>query len=80
MNVSDFITKLGEVILNPLIRLMFVVALVIFLWGVFQYIRNGDSPEDRKKGTQHIVWGIVGLFIMVSVVTILEIMRKTFGI
>jgi len=80
MNVSDFITKLVEVIVNPLIKLSFAVALVIFLWGVFGYIKNADSPEDRKKGTEHIIWGLVGLFIMTSVFTILQIALNTFGI
>jgi len=59
---------------------MFALALVLFLWGVFEYIKNADSPEDRQKGTQHIIWGLVGLFIMVSVWTILEIALNTFGI
>ena len=80
MTVSEFLTKLGEVILNPLISLMFAVALVVFLWGVFQYIKNADSPEDRKKGARHIIGGIIGLFIMISVYTILEILKNTFNI
>lgn len=80
MTVSVFISKLAEVILNPLIRLMFAVAIVVFLWGVFGYIKNADSPEERKKGTQHIIWGLVGLFIMVAVITILDIALNTFGI
>jgi len=80
MTVSDFIKILVDVIVNPLIRLSFAVALVVFLWGVFGYIKNADSPEDRKKGTQHIIWGLVGLFIMTSVFTILEIALNTFGI
>jgi len=80
MTVSDFIKILVDVIVNPLIRLSFAVALVVFLWGVFGYIKNADSPEDRKKGTQHIIWGLVGLFIMTSVFTILEIGLNTFGI
>jgi FtsH-binding integral membrane protein len=80
MTVSDFIKILVDVIVNPLIRLSFAVALVVFLWGVFGYIKNADSSEDRKKGTQHIIWGLVGLFIMTSVFTILEIALNTFGI
>jgi hypothetical protein len=78
--VSDFVSKLAEVIVNPLIRLSFAVALAVFLWGVFGYIKNSDSSEGRKKGAQHIVWGLVGLFIMTSVFAILEIALSTFNI
>ena len=78
--MTQFITTLSDVIINPLIRLMFAAALVYFLWGVFQYVRNADSSEDRKTGGRHIIWGLVGLFIMVSVIAILEIATDTFGI
>ena len=78
--MDQFINTLTTVIVNPIIRLMFALALVVFLWGVFEYIKNAGSPEDRKKGTQHIIWGLVGLFIMVSVWAILEIALNTFGI
>ncbi|MFW5871702.1 MAG: hypothetical protein ACOCUT_01210 [bacterium] len=80
MTVSQFITTLTQVIVNPLIRLMFAIALVMFLWGVFEYVKNADSPEERQKGTKHIIWGLVGLFIMVSVIAILKIALNTFGI
>jgi len=77
MSVDQFILRLADVILNPLIRLMFAVALVVFLWGIIEYIKGAGSPESRAKGSQHIIWGLVGLFIMVSVFGIIQIFKRT---
>jgi hypothetical protein len=78
MTASQFLDKLGSVILNPLILLMFSVSLVAFLWGVFEYIKDGDNEQARTKGKDHILWGVIGMFIMVSVYGILKILLDTF--
>lgn len=64
-------------ILNPVIILLLAVALMIFVWGIVQYIANSDSEEARRKGRSHIIWGLVGLVIMVSVRGIIELLRST---
>jgi uncharacterized membrane protein len=80
MDLSEFIDKIGDMIINPIIQVLFAVALVVFLWGVFEFIKGSDSEEARKKGTQHIFWGIIGMVIMVSVFGIIRILLNTFGI
>ncbi len=80
MNVDGLLKNIDNLILNPLIFLMFGVALVVFLWGVVQFIIAADSAEGRKLGRQRILYGIIGMFIMVSVYGILYIIIHTFGI
>ncbi len=75
--LNSFITKLSTLIVNPLIKLMFAAALIVFLWGVFDYIKNADNADDRETGRSHIIWGLVGMLIMVSVFTIIEIALNT---
>lgn len=78
MTIEVFISNLVRVIINPLIGFMFAVALAYFIWGVINYIKGADSDTDRKTGSQHILWGIIGLVIMVSVYSILNIAMSTF--
>jgi hypothetical protein len=73
MTIDRFLSNLAVVILNPLIRLMFAVAVVYFLWGVVQYIRSAGSEDGRQKGAKHILWGLIGLVIMMGVYSILQI-------
>ena len=75
-----FLATLNEVIVYPLITLMLTVALVVFLWGSFQFIANAGAPGKREEGRKHIMWGIIGMLIMVSAYAILTIAAGTFGL
>lgn len=72
--------KVDSIILNPIITLGFAVAIVVFLWGIFEFIRNPADTENRSKGQRNIGWGLVGLLIMFSVMGIIRIILGTFGI
>ncbi len=64
-------------ILNPIIGLLFALALVAFLLGVVESFRKGNSTEIKTKGKEHMIWGVVGMAIMVSVFGILKILSDT---
>lgn len=77
--VKNLVVKVNTAILNPIIYLFFGLAILIFLWGVVEFIMNSENDEKRKEGGQHILWGIIGLAIMLSVLGIIEIIKKTIG-
>lgn len=77
--VRQFVGKVDKLIVNPLIVLMFAVALLYFLYGMFQFLLNADKSEDRETGKNHIFWGLVGMFLMFAVFTILHIIQNTLG-
>ena len=77
---GPFIAKIQNAILFPLISLMMGVALLVFLWGVFQYISQAESDEARKTGRKHMLFGVIGLVVMVSAYALLKIAAKTFEI
>lgn len=77
---SELVARIAAEIINPLIAVLFGLALLLFLWGAFQFVSNAASEEGRTVGKRHIVWGVVGMFIMVSVFAILRIIINTFGI
>ncbi len=73
------IRKILDNVVNPVILLMLVLALVYFLWGVFDFIRNADSSEERATGGKHILYGALGLFIMVTAYGVLNLILGTIG-
>ncbi len=79
---GPFINNIKSAILYPLISLMMGVALLVFLYGVFEFIKNAgaDGGEARTIGKQHMIYGIVGLVVMVSAVALLNIVATTFNI
>lgn len=74
-----FLEKVKEQIVNPVIQLLFVLALLYFIWGVIQFIRDSNNEKGRATGRWHILWGTVGLFIMVSVFGIINFICDTVG-
>jgi uncharacterized membrane protein YidH (DUF202 family) len=79
-SVDSFISNVNQLIINPLIILLFALAVVYFLYGVFEFISNGDNEEKKTTGKSHMVWGIVGIVIMMGVFTILNMIMNTFNI
>ncbi len=75
----QFLKNVNKAIINPLIILMFGIAILVFLYGIFEYIKGGDSEDSRSKGTQHMFWGIFGLFIMVSALGLINFIANTVG-
>ena len=79
-SADSIIPKVNALIVNPLIILMFAVALVGFLWGVMEYVRKADDVEARATGARHMLWGVVGMTIMISTFAILRLVLNTFGL
>lgn len=77
---EGFLIKLNNAIIFPLITLLMGVALLVFLFGCFEYIMGSNDETARTKGKAHIMWGIIGLLVMVSAYAILGIAAGTFGI
>ncbi len=76
-------TVLGKIyvnIVNPAIEFAFIIATVIFLWGVFQYIMNAADKEKRQEGKDHMIWGMVGFLIMFGVYGIITLIANTIGV
>ena len=67
-------------ILNPLIGLFISLAVVFFLYGVIEFIAGAANEDKRTEGKKHMVWGIIGLFIMVSVFGIINLIMGTIGV
>ena len=78
-STNEIINKIVEVVINPLIILLMAIAFILFLWGGFEFIANSSGVEGREKGKRHMLWGIIGLFIMIAVMGILKVLGETLG-
>lgn len=66
-------------ILRPLVPLLIGLAVVIFIYGVLTTMlaEGGEKKEDGKK---YMLWGIVGIFVMVSVWGLVAILTSTLNL
>jgi len=77
---KSMLARIESAILFPLMTLMMAVALLVFLWGMYEYVLNADDESARSTGKQHMMYGIIGLLVMISALGILKIAAGTFGI
>lgn len=79
-DLDQFIAKVDNAIINPLINLLFALALVYFLYGVFEFFLNQGNEEKKTSGKSHMLWGVIGITIMMGVWAILGIITNTLNI
>lgn len=80
MNIDTLLLRINKYILNPILGFLFVAATVYFLYGLARYFLAGESDEDRTTGKSHMFYGLIGMFIMVSVFGIMRLIVNTFDI
>lgn len=71
---------LFNVVIDPTVKFIFAAAIFYFIWGVFKYIQHADDPAERISGGKHILYGTLGIFIMISVWGIIALVRSTLGV
>jgi uncharacterized membrane protein YidH (DUF202 family) len=79
-DIDTFVRKLNTYVFNPLIVLMVIIAVAVFIYGMFEYIRGADSDDAREKGQRHMLWSVIGLFIMIGVFFIMRVILGSVGI
>jgi ABC-type thiamin/hydroxymethylpyrimidine transport system permease subunit len=77
---ARFVMKVNEIILVPLISLLMGLALLFFLYGAAQFIINAGDENARATGRQHMLWGIIGIVVMIAALAIIRIAAATFGL
>lgn len=77
---ENIINRLVDLIINPLILLVFAFGFFWFMWGLVLFLWRSREGEINSDGKQHMLWGIIGMFVMVSVYGILTLITHTFGL
>lgn len=78
--VNDFLDDVSAFINGTLIPLVFAIALLVFIYGMFQYFILGGSDEDnRETGRRLMLWAIVGFVAMVSIFGIVNLVAGGLG-
>ena len=87
---SGFARTLGDIlnpttgtipqILNIVIPILIVIATIVFIWGIISYILSAGSDERKKEAKNLIIWGLIGLFVIVAMWGLVTVIGSTFGV
>ncbi len=78
--INDFLDDISSFINGTLIPLVFALALLMFIYGMFKYfILGGDDDGNRETGRKLMLWAIVGFVVMVSIFGIVNLIANGLG-
>ena len=79
---ATFASLVGSIIglIDLIIPILVGMAVLLFFWGLIQYVRKAGEAKGREAGKQAIIWGLIGLFIIFSLGGILNIISYSLNI
>jgi hypothetical protein len=63
---------------NVTIKFLGVLALLVFALGIGRFIRSTESGK-MEKTRNLLIWGVIGMFVLISIWGIVVIVRNEFG-
>jgi hypothetical protein len=64
-------------IVNPIVMGMFALGLLVFAFGIFEMVWGGGDPAVREKGRNHMLGGVIGMFVMLSAWGLIYLVSNT---
>ncbi len=68
-----------KLVMNAATGLILAAAVVVFVWGTFTFVMAAGNDEERKVGRDRIIYGLIGIAVMVSVYGLVALLTGTFG-
>ena len=79
-DVQSGFSLISDIIRNYIVPLIIGLAVLYFLWGVLQYVLAGGDEEKRKLGRDHMIYGVIAIFVMISIWGLVGVLRNTTGL
>jgi len=76
--IQDLLCKISE-LLNVVLPVFVALGVVYFVWGVVSYVISSDE-EAKKTGRNRIIYGIIGLAVIIGVWGLVNLLRNTFNL
>lgn len=77
ITITDFLAQL-QGILNKIVPFLIGLAVFIVIWGIITYVTHAAEEEKREEARRFVLWGIVGVFMMLSVWGFVNILLNSF--
>ena len=67
-------------LLKPIIPILLGLSLIYFFWGIGQFILHAGDQKSREEGKQKILWGVIALFVFISIYGLVIFIGSLLGI
>lgn len=66
-------------VINIVVTIVFVLAILVFGWGIVKYIASAGNPEKEKEARRFLWWGVIGIFVLAAVFGIVKWLGTSLG-
>ena len=77
-DLASFVFVIGNIV-NILVPIVSTLAVVYFFYGLATFILSAGDEDKAKKGKGIMIWGVVAMFIIVTIFGIIGFMQQTIG-
>lgn len=78
-NFSDLILRFILPLINVTLPVVLALALLVFFKGLAAFIAKSGDAKSHAEGKSLMIWGLIALFVMVSVFGILQFFFNDLG-
>ncbi len=76
----ELLDRFVTYLIDPAVKVIFTLGLFLFLWGIVEFLWSLKDGKVDQKGKDHMIYGMAGMLIMVSVYGIIGLLMNTFGL
>lgn len=77
--IEGIIQVILKSFIDPLIPILIGVAIILFAWGLFKYLKTGVGDKSEIDGAKSLMfWGVIIIFVMLSVWGLVLIFQNIF--
>ena len=79
---SDTIAIVNNIlsVVQIFVTIMFVLSIVVFGWGIVQFILAAGDPAAVKKAKSFLLWGVIGMAVFASIFGLVNWLQGYFGV
>ena len=65
---------------SALIPFFLSLGILVFFWGIVKFIAHTDDQKAREEGKRVMIWGMVAIFVMVSLWALVGFIQGSLGL
>lgn len=79
-NITSLLKSISRLINDTIIPLFIAGTLAYIIYAVVTFIAAGDDSQKREERKKQIFWGVIGLFVMLSIWGLIGVIGNSFSI
>lgn len=79
-NPNEFVSSLVRTIIMIFLIAAFIIAFISLILAGIQFITSGGDPKNISAAQSKILWGLIGLVVVLSSFGIIMLVEKVFNV